>query len=70
MGSAATACASRSKRAQAVGSCGERPGSTLIATSRSEPRVAGAVDLAHAARAERTGDAVGTEASAGRDRHG
>ena len=39
-------------------------GSTLIATSRLSLRVARAIDLAHAARADRPSDFVGAEAGA------
>ena len=44
-------------------------GSTLMATVRSSRCVAGAVDLAHSAGAERAGDFVGAEASARGERH-
>ena len=53
--------ASRSKRG-ATSRCATRCcGRTLIATSRLEPRVPRAVDLAHPARAERRQDLVGAE---------
>ena len=44
-------------------------GRTLIATSRFELRVARAIDLAHAARAEGGEDLVRAEASRRRERH-
>ena len=46
--------------AQALGVGGERGGQHLDRDVAAEPRVAGAVDLAHAARAERRRHLVGT----------
>ena len=40
-----------------------------MATSRSSLRVAGAIDLAHPAGAQRADDFVGTETAAGAQRH-
>ena len=60
----------RARSAGAPRSAAERcAGSTLIATSRSEPRVLRLVDLAHPARARRREDLVGAEAGAGGERH-
>ena len=44
-------------------------GSTLIATVAIEPRVARAIHLAHAARAERREDLVGAETRTGGETH-
>ena len=67
--SAATALASRSKRARAVGVVGEAVGEDLDRDVAVEPRVARPVDLAHSAGAERRQDLVGAEAGSGSERH-
>ena len=46
---------------EAIGIGANDSGRTLIATSRFEPRVAGAIDLAHAAHAERSDDLVAAD---------
>ena len=56
--SAATACASRSKRGRRSGMSPASAGSTLTATSRAEPGIPRAVDLAHAPAADRPEDLV------------
>ena len=68
--SAASVCASRVKRASRSGSRAKSSGRTLIATSRLSLRVAGAIDLAHAAGADGGEDLVGAEARARGQRHG
>ena len=67
--SAATARASRSKRASASGSLETRSGQHLHGDLAPEPRVPRAVDLPHPSGAEAGDQLVGTEARAGRDRH-
>ena len=68
--SEASSCASRSKRARRSRIAARtRPGRILIATSRPQPRVARAIDLAHAAGAERRDDLVEAEAGAGLEGH-
>ena len=57
--------ASFSKRFSLSGSEASSAGSTLIATSRAETRVARPVHLSHAAGAERRDDLVGTQTGAG-----
>ena len=61
--------ASRSKRARTSGFADQVLGQHLDRHVAAEPRVLGAVDLAHAARAERGDDFVGTEAGAGTQAH-
>ena len=68
--SAEMARASVSKRARRSGRSASSGGSSLIATARSEPRVAGPVDLAHAAGADERQDFVRAESHAGRQGHG
>ncbi len=51
----------RSNRARNCGSAASVSGRTFTATSTIEPGVAGFVDLAHAARAERADDFIRTE---------
>ena len=53
-----SACDSRSNRASASGLPATAGGTTLIATSRFKPRIARAIDLAHATRSERRQDRV------------
>ena len=60
----ASTCASRLNRASRSGSCANAAGRTFSATSRSKPRVAGAIDLAHPAGAEWHEDFVGSESGA------
>ena len=67
--SAATAFASRSKRASASSSSARRRGEDLDRHLAVEPRVARAVDLAHAAGTEGRDDLVGSEALAGGEAH-
>ena len=68
-GAAAPAAAPRARSGRgARESAVNAAGSTLIATSRLQPRVGGAPDLAHAALAELGGDLVGAEAGAGASR--
>ena len=50
---------------QPIGSAEKADGSTLIATSRPEPRVARAIHLAHPARAKWGDDRIGPEAHPG-----
>ena len=64
--SEARTCASRWKRATRSGSCVNSVGQELQRHVATEPRVAGAVDLAHAAGAQQAGDLVGAEAGAWR----
>ena len=66
--SAATAFASRSKRASARG-CGDARRQHLDRHLAVEPGVARAVHLAHASRAEGSDDPVGSEAAAGLECH-
>ena len=62
--SEASSRASRSKRARRSGSRGESRRQRLDRDHAVEPRVAGAIDLAHAARAERRQDLVVAETGA------
>ena len=57
--------ASRSKRWRDLGRRRRCYGRTLIATVALEPRVARAIDLAHAARADGREDLVGAELASG-----
>ena len=61
--------ASRSKRCAHVRSAEQVRRQHLDRDVAPEPRVAGAIDLAHPARAERRQDLVGTEFRPGRERH-
>ena len=61
---AATARASRSNRASASGSLASAAGKHLDGDVAAEPRVVGAVDLAHAAGADGRDDLVRAEARA------
>ena len=54
---------------EALGVLRERGGQRLDRDVAPEPRVAGAIHLAHAARAERRDDLVGAEAGAGGQGH-
>ena len=67
--SAAMARASRSKRSRSDGSPAQARGQDLDRDRAVEPRVARAIDLAHAAGADATGDFIGAEARAGDERH-
>ena len=60
--SEASSWASRSKRASRSGSGANASGSTLIATSRPELRVAGPIDLAHSAGANLFEDRIRAQA--------
>ena len=66
--SAAAARASCSKRASRSGSADSARRQDFDRDVAFEPRVAGLVDLAHAARAEERIDAIGPEDGAGRQR--
>ena len=67
--SAATARASRSKRARRSGSPATFTRQDLDRDGAIEPRVAGFVDLAHAASAKRAEDFVWAESGAGGKGH-
>ena len=67
--SAASSCASRAKRAPPLRIGDEDVRQDLDRDVAIELRIAGAIDLAHSAGAERAEDLVRTEARAGAQRH-
>ena len=67
--SEARACASRSKRPRRSGSDAKTRGKNLDRDLAMQLGVAGAIDLAHTANAERADDLVRADVCAGRQRH-